>query len=196
MGLGYTATAVQDPLRTCSTAGEATSCVVTGLTNGQQYSFTVTASNSVGPSAASTASPTTTPQLFTGSPTKPEAPTGVTARAGDSRAVVSWNRPLDPADLNGVRQTLSYDVTAAPQVGGQTETCQTTGATSCVVSGLANGTSYKFTVVARNLTQSSSTSAPMAQGVTPWPYVNAQGPLPGAEPPSAPSRGSEDRSWS
>ena len=56
----YLVTAV-GTARTCTVTGSSGSCVVTGLTNGTAYSFTATASNSGGTSAASVASASVTP---------------------------------------------------------------------------------------------------------------------------------------
>jgi hypothetical protein len=55
---GYTVTGT--PGGSCTTTG-ATSCTVTGLTNGTAYTFRVTATNSVGTSAASSGSAAVTP---------------------------------------------------------------------------------------------------------------------------------------
>ena len=73
-------------------------------------------------------------------PSPPGAPTVVNATAGDATATVSWS----PAQDNRSAIT-SYRVTWA---GGQT-TVPATARTS-VVSGLANGTTYVFTVTAIN----------------------------------------------
>ena len=57
---GYTVTALPGG-HTCTAASGANSCTVTGLDNGTQYTFTVTASNGAGASAASIASGAVTP---------------------------------------------------------------------------------------------------------------------------------------
>ena len=56
----YLVTAV-GTARTCTVTGSSGSCVVTGLSNGTAYTFTATASNSGGTSAASVASASVTP---------------------------------------------------------------------------------------------------------------------------------------
>ena len=89
----------------------------------------------------------------------PDAPTGVTATAGDGQATVSWTAPAD----DGGSEVTGYTVTASP--GGATCTAAAT-ATSCDVAGLTNGTAYTFTVVATNSVGDSDPSDPSA-AVTP-----------------------------
>ncbi|MDQ1701138.1 MAG: large repetitive protein, partial [Frankiaceae bacterium] len=150
---GYTVTAAPGGA-SVSTSG-AQSAVVTGLTNGTTYTFTVTATNAVGASAPSAASNAVTPAA---APTAPAAPTGATATAGDAQALVSWTAPSS----NGGSPITGYTVTAAP--GGAT--ASTAGGTSVVVPGLANGTSYTFTVTATNAVGTSAPSA-ASNAVTP-----------------------------
>jgi hypothetical protein len=133
---GYLVTSAPDG-KTCSTSG-ALSCTVSGLTNGTAYTFTVTATNGIGTGPASDPSNSVTPEP---APTVPGKPTGVTATGGLGSASVSWTAPAD----NGGSAITGYTVTGAP--GGST--CATSGALSCTVSGLTDGT-YTFTVTAAN----------------------------------------------
>lgn len=122
---------------TCTAAGTATSCTVTGLDDDTSYTFSVTATNAVGASAASTASAAVT------TPALPGAPRAVAAVAGVRSAEVSWNAPLD----DGRDDITSYRATASP--GGRTCTAAAP-TTSCTVTALSNDTAYTFTVTATN----------------------------------------------
>jgi uncharacterized repeat protein (TIGR02543 family) len=100
----------------------------------------------------------TTDPEFVIAATTPTAPTGVTATAGDTQVTVSWT-----ASSSGGSDITGYTVTANP--GGAT--CQTV-TTSCVVTGLTNGTAYTFTVTATNSVGTSTASA-ASSPVTPSP---------------------------
>ncbi len=118
-----------------------TSVLVTGLTDGQAYTFTVAATNSIGTGAASSASSPVTPAAAV---TAPGAPTAVGAVPGDGQATVSWTAPS-----NGGSPITSYTVTSSPGT-----IVMTSSTTSALVTGLTDGTAYTFTVTATN------TSAP------------------------------------
>ena len=91
-------------------------------------------------------------------PTAPDAPTGVTASAGNGKVSVGW---LAPAS-NGRSAITGYTATATPG-GGK---CSTAGARACTVKSLRNGTAYTFTVTATNAIGTSPASAASA-AVTP-----------------------------
>ncbi len=119
----------------CNARGGATSCTVTGLTNGVTYTFTVQAYNNITYGASGTSNPVT-PCCSV-----PGAPTGVFATASSGQASVRWS---PPSSTGGA--VSRYIVTAYPG-GGR---CETDGGTSCTVTGLTNGTSYTFSVTAGN----------------------------------------------
>jgi large repetitive protein len=137
--------------RTCTTT--TTSCTVTGLTNGTAYTFTVTAAHTAtaptGPSAASSPSTPATPS------TVPGAPTGVTGTThANTQSTVTWSAPSS----NGGAPITTYSVISSPGA----KTCTTTGALSCTVAGLTNGTAYTFTVTATNGSGTGPSSAASA----------------------------------
>jgi len=87
----------------------------------------------------------------------PDAPTGVTAIAGNEQATVSFTPPTN----DGNSPITSFTVTSNP--GGFTATGTTSPIT---ITGLTNGTVYTFTITATNAIGTSVASAPSAS-VTP-----------------------------
>jgi hypothetical protein len=150
---GYTVTS-EPGGQTCTTSG-ATSCTVGGLTPATSYTFAVRATNSAGTGPAATTAPATT-----SAPGLPGAPVNPSATTGDTTAIVSWSPPVD----DGGAAISGYTVTSEP--GGQT--CITSGATSCTVSGLTPGTSYTFAVRATNSVGTGpAASTAVATSITP-----------------------------
>ena len=123
-----------------------TVCVVSGLTVGRSYTYTVTAVNAIGESAHSASSSVS----ISGAPSQPAKPS---VAAGNTTIDVSWTAPAD----NGSPIT-GYTVTAST-ANGPAGSCSTTGATSCTISGLRNGQDYTVTVVARNANGDSPASS-------------------------------------
>jgi len=145
---GYTVTSSPGGFTGTGTSSPIT---VTGLTNGTAYTFTVTATNAAGTSAASTATSAVTPA------TVPGAPTGASAVRGDSQATISFTTPAS----NGGSAVTGYTVTSSP--GGFTASGSTSPLT---VTGLTNGTAYTFTVTATNAVGTGAASA-ASTSVTP-----------------------------
>ncbi|MEY4392521.1 MAG: hypothetical protein RLZZ544_1230, partial [Actinomycetota bacterium] len=128
-----------------------TSARITGLTPDVQVAFRVKARNKFGDSPYSS-TVTATPRALLSAPSAPQS-LGVTA--GDARVGVSWSAPAS----DGGSAITAYNVTATngSSVAG---TCSTTGALSCIVSGLTNGVTYSFSATATNAIGTSVASAP------------------------------------
>uniref|UniRef100_A0A6C0D3S7 Fibronectin type-III domain-containing protein n=1 Tax=viral metagenome TaxID=1070528 RepID=A0A6C0D3S7_9ZZZZ len=119
--------------------GSSSPIIVTGLTSGTAYTFTVTATNQIGTSSPSTVSNSITTSV-------PSAPTitSVTALTA-STASISFSAPSGTV--------TSYDIISNPAT-----TTQNTTSTSYTFTGLALGTTYTFSVTAKNDAGSSSAS--------------------------------------
>ncbi|PWA05181.1 fibronectin type III domain-containing protein [Flavobacterium psychrotolerans] len=144
-------------------SGATSPIVVTGLTNGTAYTFTVTATNAAGAGAASVASNAVTPNS---GPTVSGAPTIGTAVAGNAQASVPFTAPAS----NGGSAITTYTATSSP--GGITGTLNQAGSGTIIVTGLTNGTAYTFTVTATNGIGTSVASA-ASNSVTPFTVPNA-----------------------
>ena len=86
--------------------------------------------------------------------TKPDAPTNVTAVAGDGQVTVSWTAPA-----SGGSPITGYEVVVSPS--GQTVPADA-NATQKVITGLTNCTDFTFTVRAKNAVGTGSESTPPA----------------------------------
>ena len=113
----------------------ATSCTVTGLTNGTAYVIKVIAKNAVGISLPSANSAPVTPA------TVPGAPTSVVAVSGNASLAVTWVAPTSTGGSPITDYLVKYS-----SDGGSTwmrffpASGQLITALSCTVTGLTNGT--------------------------------------------------------
>lgn len=137
-----------------SASCSASPCVLPGLAKGTDYVVTVVAANAVGDSAATTG-------VSVRPVTVPDRPTNTDATSGNGSATVTFVTPDD----NGGSPVTGYTVTSSP--GGVTATCSSS---PCVVTGLTNGTSHGFRVVANSLvgvSDPSSASDPVTPATSP-----------------------------
>jgi hypothetical protein len=134
------------------------SCIVTGLTNGRSYTFTVSATNSAGTSEQSAVSASAIPV------TTPSAPLSVVGTSGDGRVNLSWTAPLQ----YGGAEITDYEVWYSAFSIGPFVTFPDSVSTNrtAVVTGLTNGSTYYFKVVAVNAVGLGETSV-MSAGVVP-----------------------------
>jgi len=149
-GYSITVKAGATVVKTVTAGASDTSAVVTGLTNGTAYTFSVVATNVAGNSAAkvsAAATPSTTP----GTPT-----IGTTAQTSATSLTVNWTAPV----ATGGSALTGYEIkvySGGVQVGAAKTAAAT--ARSLVVTGLTTRTAYTFTVTAKNVNGPGSPSA-------------------------------------
>ncbi len=118
-----------------------TTVIVTGLTNGVQYQFRVSAVNTAGTGTASSTTDAT-PR------TVPAAPTSLSATPGNAQVSLSWFAPTN----NGGSTITDYKIEYSSNAGTSwnTFTDGTSTGTTVTVTGLSNGQAYQFRVSAVN----------------------------------------------
>lgn len=133
---GYTITGTNGATANCT----ATPCSVTGLTNGQSYTFHVVAHNAIGDSDPSDASPAASPQAVPGA-----VAAAVTPHLGGFH--VSWASDSNQNDGS----VDSYSIESQPPMQGLPEALPS-GTTSLeITSGFDFDTAYVINVVANNV---------------------------------------------
>ncbi|MEY4158169.1 MAG: hypothetical protein RL743_664 [Actinomycetota bacterium] len=142
----YTVTSTPES-KTCSPTGTELSCVVTGLTIGTKYTFTVSATNDAG-SATSAASAAIAPKL----PWE-YVPVFASVVPGNARVDLEWTE----ARVLGVAPAGYFTGYAVKDATGAV-VCATT-ALKCRVSKLKNATKVSFTVEATTIADSSEVAA-------------------------------------
>lgn len=151
-------------------SGTGSPLVVTGLTNGDNYTFSVVATNVMGNSTASGASSAVTPHT-----TVPDAPVNVIGIASTEQATVSWSPPANNGGLTITSYTVTATDTIVPANGGQTKTATNS---PVIITGLTPGDAYTFSVTATNSLGASSASAASATVVPQSPAVVSSTPPP------------------
>jgi len=129
--------------RTCTVAAAATTCTITGLTNGTSYFMDVVATNAVGTGPASARSGAVVPF------TTPSAPRNVSVTAATKSAVVRWSAPSS----TGGSAITAYTATAytASTGGTAVSSCSATSAgRTCTIPSLTTGATYFVSVAATN----------------------------------------------
>jgi hypothetical protein len=137
---------------------DALETVVTGLDNGVGYTFTVHAVNGAGTGATSAP----TEPVFPRPPAAPAAPTVAEVVGRDGAVDVRW-LPGDP----GTSAVTSYTVRFS---GGTVAATVAGDVTEARISGLTNGTTYRFTVTATSADGTSPASA-LSEPVAPGPGI-------------------------
>ncbi|MBL4595340.1 MAG: fibronectin type III domain-containing protein, partial [Robiginitomaculum sp.] len=137
-----------------------TTATITGLTNGNSYTFSVTATNGV----PLTSTPATITEIPLGAP---EPIDDLAATIGDTEVILNWTEP----ELDNSGDIDFYTITYENS-GTQTVIVQAPGNTNTLITGLTNGVEYTFTITATNVNSLTSTISNPAT-VTPAKTPNA-----------------------
>ncbi|MEI8323066.1 MAG: fibronectin type III domain-containing protein, partial [Actinomycetes bacterium] len=158
---GYTATSNPGGL-SCVWASGPLSCDVLGLTNGTSYTFTVSATNSVGEGNPSSASQSVVPAAV------PGLPTSVSGSRGNGSVSLTWSAPSSVGGSGIIDYVIEYSSNSGATWA--TFADGTSTMTSATVTGLTNGTPYVFRVAATNTVgsgQHSTESSVVVPATTP-----------------------------
>jgi hypothetical protein len=147
----YTASCVIGTSTAITATNTISPIVVTGLTNGSEYSCTVTASNSTLTSVTSSVAKVTP----VAAATVPGAPTLVSVTAAAGKATVTFTAPTS----TGGSAITGYDASCVNGTTTKTISTTTTTATSILVTPLTNGLVYTCSAQAKNGIGSSLASA-------------------------------------
>jgi titin len=137
------ASATGTPAATFSVPAPKRGYVVAGLTNGQEYSFTIAAVNAAGAGPASNA------VQATPEPTAPSAPKSLAAVGSSGQVSLTWK----PPEHLGGSPTTAYDLYRSTTLGsfGTTPIASVGGTTLAYTdSSVTNGTTYYYAVEAVN----------------------------------------------
>jgi endonuclease YncB( thermonuclease family) len=154
----YSATAFDspnggNPIGSCSAGGNARSCTIGGLAPGGTFYAEVVAQNAVGVSAPSA------PRVQGKPRTAPAAPGSVAVSGGSGSVNVTWSA----AAPNGAAVTTYTASAYTTATGGSPSSqCSTTGALTCTLPGLKQGTPYFVDVTATNRVGTGAASSPRA----------------------------------
>jgi uncharacterized protein (TIGR02145 family) len=151
--ISYTATSSPGGLTGSVFQAGSGNIIVSGLTNGTSYTFTVTANNEAGTSIASAPSNSVTPISVPDAPTIENAEINIYSGVA-GQAIIRFTAPAN----NGGEAITSYIATSSP--GGLTGTWPYPESGYIFVTGLVTGTTYTFTVTATNAIGTSVASAP------------------------------------
>jgi alpha-tubulin suppressor-like RCC1 family protein len=146
-----TTTTTQDTAVAVTTSGVLSGVTLTQITAGTSFACALGAGTAYcwGANGTGQVGNDSTTQQTTAVLVGPQAPTSVSGIAGNTTAAMSWTAPVY---LNNGTLT-SYTATASPG----SETCTSSSAASCTITGLTDGITYTITVIT---TASTGTSAP------------------------------------
>ena len=164
---------------------QATQCLITGLSPGDDYRFTVEAVNALGTGDPSASSAVITPNEAPGQMSAPVIADQFTDR--DGRLQLTWSPPTNEgSDITGYKLT-SNPGTSVKQVGPNER--------SLTWDGLANGTSYTFQILAVNDAGEGVVSPPSAPSVPFTKPAAMAAPTLVAEQPNGDGKGYLTVSW-
>jgi hypothetical protein len=162
----------------------ATACTITGLANGVEHRFSVTAANAVGESESSGVSGPAVPDV------RPEMPAAPVPESGDGLVDLAWTAPVNRGSA-----ITDYRVQVSPAPTGAATRSTGTG-TALRWDGLQNGVPYRFRIQAVNSAQEPSEWSPWSADVTPAGKPFAPGTPSAARDTSAVDGGVVRLSWS